>query len=77
MPNAAGTRPRDTANLNNQSVYTTMFTTPGAIASLEGSNVINIPSNYYFYALPNFFSQNSFVIQQTVGWINGTFDPLQ
>jgi len=77
MPNAAGTRPRDTANLNNQSVYTTMFTTPGAIASLEGSNVINIPSNYYFYALPNFFSQNSFVIQQTIGWINGTFDPLQ
>jgi starch-binding outer membrane protein, SusD/RagB family len=77
MPNAAGTRPRDTANLNNPSVYTAMFTTPGAIASLEGSSVINIPSNYYFYALPNFFSQNSFVIQQTLGWINGTFDPLQ
>jgi hypothetical protein len=77
MPNAAGTRPRDTANLNNKSVYTAMFTTPGAIASLEGSNVISIPSNYYFYAIPNFFSQNSYVIQQTVGWINGTFDPLQ
>lgn len=77
MPNAAGTRPRDTANLNNQSVYTAMFTTPGAIASLEGSNVINIPSHYYFYAVPNFFSQNSYVIQQTIGWINGTFDPLQ
>jgi hypothetical protein len=77
MPNAAGARPRDTANLNLQSTYSSIYTTPGAIASLEGSSVINIPSNYYFYALPNFFSQNSFTIQQTLGWINGTFDPLQ
>lgn len=77
MANAAGLRPRDTANLNLQSTYSSIYTTPGAIATLEGSNVINIPSNYYFYALPNFFSQNSFTIQQTVGWINGTFDPLQ
>jgi hypothetical protein len=75
-PNAAGTKPRDTANLNNQAVYTAMFNTP-VIASLEGSNVINIPSNYYFYALPNFFNQNTFVIQQTLGWTNGSFDPLQ
>ena len=77
MANAAGTKPRDTANLNNQSVYTAIFTTPGTIASLEGANVISIPDKYYFYALPNFFSQNSFVIQQTLGWVNGTFDPLQ
>ncbi|HEY6505377.1 MAG TPA: RagB/SusD family nutrient uptake outer membrane protein [Chitinophagaceae bacterium] len=75
-PNAFGVRPRDTANLNNQSVYTSIYTTPGTIASLEGSNSINIPAKYYFYALPNFFSQN-FFIEQTAGWINGTFDPLQ
>jgi starch-binding outer membrane protein, SusD/RagB family len=76
MPNGAGTRPRDTANLNNPSVYAAMFAAP-AIASLEGSNVISMPDKYYFYPLPNFFSQNSFVIQQTMGWINGSFDPLQ
>lgn len=76
VPNLAGTRPRDTANLNNKSVYTSIYTTPGVIASLEGSNVISIPSKYYFYALPNFFSQ-SFFLEQTAGWINGTFDPLQ
>lgn len=76
MANAAGTKPRDTADLNNPVTYSAIFAAP-AIASLEGSNVINIPSNYYFYALPNFFSQNTFVIQQTTGWINGTFDPLQ
>ena len=76
-PNALGVRPRDTANLNNQSVYTAIYTTPGVTSpSLEGSNVISIPAKYYFYALPNFFSQ-SFFLEQTAGWINGTFDPLQ
>jgi len=74
---ALGVRPRDTININNLSSYTSVYTTPGVIASLEGSNVISIPSKYYFYALPNFFSQNSFIIEQTQGWINGTFDPLQ
>jgi starch-binding outer membrane protein, SusD/RagB family len=76
LANAAGTKPRDTADLNNPITYSAIFAAP-TIASLEGSNVINIPSNYYFYPLPNFFSQNTFVIQQTAGWINGTFDPLQ
>lgn len=75
-PDAAGTRPRDTANLNNKSVYSAIFAAP-VIASLEGSNVIDLPEKYYFYALPNFFNQNTFVIEQTIGWINGTFDPLQ
>ncbi len=76
LANAAGTKPRDTADLNNPVTYSAIFATP-TIASLEGSSVINIPANYYFYPLPNFFSQNTFVIQQTAGWINGTFDPLQ
>ena len=76
-PDAFGVRPRDTANLNNPAVYTAIYTTPGTIASLEQANVINIPAKYYFYALPNIFSQNSFIIEQTQGWINGTFDPLK
>ena len=79
-PSAAlgGARPRDTANLNNPAVYTSIYTTPGVTTpSLEGANVINIPARYYFYALPNFFSQNTFTIEQTQGWINGTFDPLK
>jgi len=75
-PDAFGVRPRDTANLNNPVVYNAIYTTPGTIASLEGSNVISIPAKYYFYAFPNFFSQ-SFFLEQTAGWINGTFDPLQ
>ena len=77
VPNALGQRPRDTININNLSSYSIVFTVPGAIQTIEGSSVINIPSNYYFYPLPNFFSQQSYVIEQTTGWINGTFDPLQ
>jgi starch-binding outer membrane protein, SusD/RagB family len=77
IPNILGQRPRDTVNINNFTSYSTVFTVPGAIVTLEGSNVISIPSRYYFYPLPNFFSQQSFVIEQTQGWINGTFDPLQ
>lgn len=76
MANAQGIKPRDTANLNNPLVQAAIFN-PATIASIEGSNVISIPSKYYFYPLPNFFSQQSFVIEQTQGWINGTFDPLQ
>jgi starch-binding outer membrane protein, SusD/RagB family len=75
-PNALGVKPRDTANLSNPSVQAAIFN-PATIVSIEGSNVISIPAKYYFYPLPNFFSQQSFVIEQTQGWINGTFDPLQ
>lgn len=76
VPNSQGIRPRDTVDINNAVTYSNVFTAPGTVATIE-SNPISIPDRYYFYAIPNFFSQNSFVIAQTVGWINGTFDPLQ
>lgn len=76
VANAQGIKPRDTIDINNLTTYTTVFNTPGTVATIE-SNAISIPNTYYFYAIPNFFSQNSFVIEQTIGWINGTFDPLQ
>lgn len=74
MINTSGFKPRDTANLNNISVYTSMFTP--TIASLEGSNTISIPDKYYVYPMPNIFLQTP-VIQQTNGWAGGTFDPYQ
>ncbi|WP_164972789.1 RagB/SusD family nutrient uptake outer membrane protein [Lacibacter luteus] len=76
VPNTQGQRPRDTVNINNLASFSMVFTLPGTVASLEGSNVVSIPNKYYFYALPNWFSQN-FFIEQTQGWVNGTFDPLQ
>jgi hypothetical protein len=73
-PDALGVKPKDTANVANPAIYGNIFTT--SAASIEGSNVISLPDKYYFYALPNLFT-NSFIIQQTLGWTGGTFDPLQ
>lgn len=72
---AQGFKPRDTANLNNLAVYNALFTV--ATQSLDATQPISIPTTYYFYALPNFFLQSSFMLEQTLGWSGGTFDPLQ
>ncbi len=71
----AGIKRRDTADLSNISVYNAMFTT--SLASLDATTPINIPATYYFYPLPTAFRQSSYVIEQTIGWPGGSFDPLQ
>lgn len=76
QPDAFGVRPRDTANLNNLSVYTSIFNVPPTPTSLEGANVISLPDRYYAYPLPNQF-MNIPVIQQTIGWAGGTFNPFE
>ena len=75
-PNALGVKPRDTANLNNLAVYTSMFVTPVVPTTLEGTNAISIPDKYYVYPLPNLFTQTP-AIQQTNGWAGGTFNPYE
>jgi len=74
---ASGGRVCDTINVNNRAEYAKFFST--ATASIEPATtpVINYPTNYYFYPLPQNFISTSSVIQQTVGWPGGTFDPLQ
>jgi starch-binding outer membrane protein, SusD/RagB family len=74
--NAQGFKPRDTANLNNLSVYTSIFVAPGVTATLEGTNTINLPDKYYVYPLPTLFTQTP-IIQQTNGWAGGTFNPYE
>jgi hypothetical protein len=76
MANSVGVKPRDTANLNNITTYTAIFVTPVVTVSLEGANTIILPDKYYVYPLPNLFTQTP-VIQQTIGWAGGTFDPYQ
>ncbi|UYQ95550.1 RagB/SusD family nutrient uptake outer membrane protein [Chitinophaga horti] len=71
---ANGLKNRDTANLDNLAVYSAMFN--AEINSLEGANTISLPDKYYVYPLPNTFTRTS-VIQQTIGWSGGTFDPYQ
>lgn len=73
--NSLGFKPRDTANLNNPSVYNAMFTT--SVYSLDTGTPINFPTTYYFYPLPTGFRTSTVVIEQTTGWPGGTFDPLQ
>lgn len=73
-PDAFGVKPRDTANLNNLSVYTKIFVTPVVTVSLEGANTISLPDKYYVYPLPILFTQTP-VILQTNGWAGGAFNP--
>ncbi len=74
LADAFGVKPRDTINLNNLTVYNAIFTP--VIASLEGSNVINLPDRYYVYPLPTLLTQTP-GIEQTNGWSGGNFDPYQ
>ncbi len=71
---STGIKRRDTADLNNLSVYNSLFTT--SFVSLDATTPINIPTTYYFYPLPTFFKQSSFLLEQTIGWAGGSFDPL-
>lgn len=77
VPDAFGFRPRDTVNINNKATYLRVFNITTTLASsLEGANVVSMPSNYYVYPMPNFFSQSP-AIQQTIGWSGGSFNPYE
>jgi hypothetical protein len=51
-----------------------MFTT--SQYSLDTSTPINFPTTYYFYPFPLNFRTSSVLIEQTIGWPGGSFDPL-
>jgi len=74
---ASGGRVCDTINVNNKSEYERFFSTTTQSIEPATTPVINYPATYYFYPLPQNFIATSSVIQQTVGWPGGTFDPLQ
>ena len=73
--NSQGVLNRDTVNINNKTVFNRFFTiTTGAIPNL-GS--FAFPEFNYFYALPSSFMNSSPLLEQTIGWDGGTFDPLK
>jgi hypothetical protein len=41
-----------------------------------GGASFGIPETYYFYSLSNFFLTSSPLLEQTIGWDGGLFDPL-
>jgi len=78
VPDATtGVRIADTINVNNKSTYEKFFTTSTLSLEPAGTPTINYPAQYYFYPLPQNFLNSSSVIQQTIGWPGGTFDPLK
>lgn len=64
---------RDGLNINDKTVYNKYFT---ATTKNAGSTGFNVPLTYYFYALPSTFMNSSPLLEQTIGWDGGTFDPL-
>lgn len=72
--NSMGVRNRDTVNVNNKDTFNKFFTTSSAIVS--GTGAFTIPDYYYFFGLPSTFMNSSPLLDQTMGWDGGTFDPL-
>ncbi len=68
-------RRRDTLDLENKTTLQYFFTRiPNGVGNTAAP--IAIPQNYYFYPIPNAFLLSSPLLEQTVGWENGKFDPL-
>ncbi len=71
--NSMGVLNRDTINMNNKDSYSKFFTVSTTAAL---TNPIVTYDVYYFFALPSTFMNSSPLLEQTIGWDNGTFDPL-
>lgn len=66
-------------DIEDADTYNTYFTTSLKVmeSTVAGeSQRINYPELYDFFAVPSSFLQTSPAVEQTIGWVNGTFDPL-
>jgi len=72
VPTAQWNQIRDTVHLD--STYQQYFAQ--RVDSLD-TQAINWRLNYYFYAIPQGHIDLNSHLKQTLGWANGTFDPLQ
>lgn len=72
-PNTGKPR-RDTLDINNKSTYLYYFK-PGT-KKPGGNGTFTIPEFHYFYTFHNDFINSSALLQPTIGWAGGTFDPL-
>lgn len=71
-----GVRGRDKLNMDDATVYANYFTRN----LIFGNNTQGISiseKQCYFYPLPSQFLLSSPLLDQTLGWDNGTFDPLK
>lgn len=69
-----GLRNRDTIDMTNKSSVTRFFK-PKA-HQVSNNTGFSMPQHYYFMSLHNSFINSSPLLEQTIGWEGGTFDPL-
>ncbi|WP_159451599.1 RagB/SusD family nutrient uptake outer membrane protein [Pedobacter africanus] len=70
---ATGAMFREGVNVNDKTTFEKYFKTTVNTVGVTG---FSIPETYYFYALPSTFMNSSPLLEQTIGWDGGTFDPL-
>lgn len=74
--NGDGVLNRDTVDVNNKETYTKFFKTATTVV-LSGNGPFAFPERDYFYALPDAFLNSTPLLEQTIGWDVGSFDPLK
>lgn len=67
---------RDTLNINNKSSLLKYFKLPYQWTPPNQNGNFAMPQSYYFFALTNTFLNSSPLLNQTIDWDGGTFDPL-
>lgn len=65
---------RDTIDMSNEETINRYFNYE--LTTINGNGVFNMPEYYYFFGLSNFFINSSALLEETIGWPGGTFDPL-
>lgn len=69
-----GLRNRDTIDMTNKETVTRFF--KPRVHKVNNNTGFNMPQYYYFMPLHNSFINSSPLLEQTIGWEGGTFDPL-
>lgn len=65
---------RDEININDKATYNKYF--KNTVLTPSGISSFSIPEYHYFYTFHNDFMYSSALLQPTIGWAGGTFDPL-
>lgn len=67
---------RDTINIKNPASADRFFMAYDGTNIPSGVGGMGMPEYYYFYGFNNVFLQSSSLLEQTIGWEGGIFDPL-
>jgi hypothetical protein len=68
---------RDNLNMADRNTVLAYFKYPYRISIQSGNSAFSSPEHYYFYTFHNQFMNSSPLLEHTIGWDNGTFDPLK